>query len=490
MPTKTKPGRLSTALSRFPLALKRDALPALIRHADDGGMGDGMDPMQPIVEGDGPPNDGVLIMPIRGLIAPRIEDIGYCDMAVTLMDRFMSAIDDAATDPNVRGVVLDISSPGGISWLVMEAAAKIRALALLKPVRAVANAQAASAAYWLMTAAGQRYVTPSGEVGSVGVWSMHVDQSKMLADFGLNVSLIFAGQHKIDGNSFEPLSDAARADMQKSVDECYAAFTGDVAKYMGVSVDKVLADFGQGRCLSAADAMAAGMVEGVATLDDVVTMLRAELQAQDMANLEPRAEPSTLELRSIDGLVTAEGTIAGRAVPYSSPSQDLGGFREVFEPGAFTASIGVDDIRVIWQHKPECVFGRVRAGTATIREGPDGVFYSASLPNTQWARDAAESIKRGDVTGNSFAFQVAEPRKSSERWERRSDGLYRVISAAKLVEVGPQTHPAYLDTTVAVRSMNVALAENTALAVRAPAESAELNVDFYRDRLKVIAASM
>jgi HK97 family phage prohead protease len=83
----------------------------------------------------------------------------------------------------------------------------------------------------------------------------------------------------------------------------------------------------------------------------------------------------------------------------------------------------------------------------------DGHSLHREPPDAQWARDAMASIRRGDVDQNSFAFMVAEPRASNERWERRKDGIYRIISKARLVEVGPQTHPAYADTSVAVRSM-------------------------------------
>lgn len=473
-------------LARAPLAIKKDVIPSLLLpHAgpSDYYLEDG----EPTT--DDPTNrGGILVVPIRGVIVPCIEDAGWYEC--TPLDRLVDTLEAAAANPAIQGIVLDISSPGGIVWLVPEAAKKIRAIALVKPVRAVANAQAASAAYYLMTAAGKRYVTPSGEVGSVGVWCMHVDQSKMLEEIGLKVTLIFEGEHKVDGNPFEPLSKEAQADLQRSTKTTYDMFTGDVASYMGVSLKKVLADFGQGRCLQAADALTAGMVDGIATLDEVIAELAAEIAA--MAEPEPAAEPrealAELETRSIEGVSVSGKRIAGTGVRWGSPSCDLGGFREIFDSAAFTDSIATDDIRVIWQHDSKFVFGRVRAGTAAITEDFDGLQYTAEPPNAQWARDAVESIRRGDVTQNSFAFMVAEPKADNQRWERRSDGVYRIITKARLVEVGPQTNPAYTDTTVAVRSMAAAIALNPALGADLPAVVPSHSVDIAARRLKLALA--
>jgi HK97 family phage prohead protease len=484
--------RFAHALSRFPLALKRDALAQLLTTVRAEGESD-VGPM--VEEESGLLDSGILVMPVRGLIAPRYEDIGYCDCVVTLMDRFMADLDAAKNNASVRAIVLDISSPGGIVWLVPEAAKKVREVASVKPVHAVANAQAASAAFYLMAAAGKRYVTPSGEVGSVGVWTMHVDQSKMLADWGLDVTLIFEGEHKVDGNPFAPLTDEVKADMQKDIRSTYEMFRNDVASYVGVSPDVVESEW-QARCVSASEAVSLGMVHGIATLDEVIGQLQAELQPTPelapvpeaaTASEEARAALTDVETRSDDGAVAAQNFLTGTALRFSSPSRDLGGFREEFAAGAFTESISTDDIRVIWQHDPKYVFGRVRAKTATVTADAAGVHYTAIPPDAQWSRDAVESIRRGDVTQNSFAFIVNEPRNTSERWERRSDGLYRVISSAKLVEMGPQTHPAYEDTSVAVRSMQAAIASNAIIETRPEGLP---SVSQYRDRLKIVDATL
>jgi hypothetical protein len=181
---------------------------------------------------------------------------------------------------------------------------------------------------------------------------------------------------------------------------------------------------------------------------------------------EDRTLPVDAETRGVDGSVTAAAEhLEGLAVRFGSASLELrspGGatFREQFEEGAFAESLAVDDVRVQWQHDASCVFGRVSAGTARVwEEEGEGLRYTADPPDAQWARDAMASVRRGDVTQNSFTFRV---QPGGERWERREGVLHRVISKAKLFEVGPQTTPAYPDTSVAVRSMEAFLAATDA----------------------------
>lgn len=148
----------------------------------------------------------------------------------------------------------------------------------------------------------------------------------------------------------------------------------------------------------------------------------------------------------------AEGrpVLEGYAVLWDSWSEDLGGFRERFVRGAFSDSLEEDDIRVIWQHNPEYVFGRNKAGTAELAEDDKGLRYRVVVPDAQWARDALESIRRGDVTQNSFMFSVPQ---GGDAWEIKDGMSYRTVKMARLFEVGPQTFPAYPDTSVAVRSL-------------------------------------
>ena len=174
---------------------------------------------------------------------------------------------------NIGAVVLSFDSPGGIVYGVPEAAAAIAAAAEQKPVYGHVKAEAASAAYWLAASTTKLFAQPSSKAGSIGVWTMHIDASKMLEDFGLNITMISAGKYKVEGNPFGPLDDEARANLQESVDQYYGDFLEGVAAGRGVTKGTVKNDFGEGRMLTAEKAKAAGMIDGIATMPELLAGL-------------------------------------------------------------------------------------------------------------------------------------------------------------------------------------------------------------------------
>jgi len=172
--------------------------------------------------------------------------------------------------PNVGAVVLSFDSPGGIVFGVPEAAGAIRALSQVKPIYGHVKAQAASAAYWLATATTKLFVQPSSEVGSIGVWTMHIDASEALKQIGWDITMISAGKYKTEGHPFGPLDDDARDHLQEGVDRYYDDFLDGVATGRGVTKATVRNDFGEGRMLDAAEAKRVGMVDGICTLGELL----------------------------------------------------------------------------------------------------------------------------------------------------------------------------------------------------------------------------
>jgi signal peptide peptidase SppA len=186
------------------------------------------------------------------------------------VDRLAEEFRALLGDESVRAIVLDVDSPGGTVPGVPEFAQEIYESRGVKPIVAIANATMASAAYWIGTAADELYVTPSGRVGSVGVYVAHEDWSKFDEEMGVKTTLISAGKYKVEGNPYEPLGDEATAFLQHSVDLVYGRFVDAVAAHRGVSSKQVIEGYGQGRVLEAEDAVKAGMVDGVRTLDEVI----------------------------------------------------------------------------------------------------------------------------------------------------------------------------------------------------------------------------
>jgi signal peptide peptidase SppA len=198
----------------------------------------------------------------------------------TSTQHFSSALRQLMADDTVGQILIDIDSPGGSVYGVAELADEIQSARAQKPVIAVANSLAASAAYWIGCSASEFYVTPGGEVGSIGVWQAHQDYSKALEESGVKTTLISAGKFKVEGNPYSPLDDEAQSFMQSRVDDYYAAFTKAVARGRGVPIAQVRDGMGQGRVLGADDALAQNMVDGIATFDDVLKKMRRDAKQQ------------------------------------------------------------------------------------------------------------------------------------------------------------------------------------------------------------------
>ena len=164
---------------------------------------------------------------------------------------------------------------------------------------------------------------------------------------------------------------------------------------------------------------------------------------------EVRMLPMT-ELRIAD-VDEKSSVIEGHAAVFDSWSETLGGifpFKEIVRKGAFIDTIRADDIRALFNHDPNFVLGRNRAGTLELIEDEVGLSVRITPPNTSWARDLQASIRRGDISQMSIGFIVEKDKCSTQ------DGIdVREIRKVKLYDVSPVTFPAYTATDVGVRAM-------------------------------------
>lgn len=173
------------------------------------------------------------------------------------------------------------------------------------------------------------------------------------------------------------------------------------------------------------------------------------------------AEP--IELRTEGGRRVA----TGYAYRFGTYSQNLGGFVEVIDPGAGARSIVENDIRALYNHDANLLLGRSTAGTLRLHEDDAGGYYEIDLPNTRTGDEVAELLERGDLNGSSFGFRTI-----SDEWGDTEQGYpLRRLKAFELVDVGPVTFPAYLDTSSALRS----LAEARSLDLADVRSAAEAN---------------
>jgi HK97 family phage prohead protease len=162
----------------------------------------------------------------------------------------------------------------------------------------------------------------------------------------------------------------------------------------------------------------------------------------------------TPDLERRAATVAHEGTtIRGLAIPFGSLSEDLGGFRELFEPSAVdrTLAEGID-VRALVDHDAAKIIGRVKAGTLTLRKAADGLHVAINVPDTTVGRDVLTLVSRGDVSGMSIGFRVMP---GGDRFERRDGQLVRVVSDTQILEASIVTFPAYAatDASVAQRAL-------------------------------------
>jgi HK97 family phage prohead protease len=161
------------------------------------------------------------------------------------------------------------------------------------------------------------------------------------------------------------------------------------------------------------------------------------------------------EAAEIRAETTEEGSVlVGHAAVFDTLSLEMWGMREKIAPGAFTETLGKDDIRALWNHDTTSVLGRKQAGTLSLIEDETGLAVRIDVPDTQVGRDAVVSIERGDVSQMSFGFRVL-----GDSWttDDESDMLIRTVEKVQLYEVSPVTFPAYPATDIDVRDFEGAL---------------------------------
>lgn len=182
-------------------------------------------------------------------------------------------------------------------------------------------------------------------------------------------------------------------------------------------------------------------------IDQHVTPDGRELRALDLESLEVRKGDGDDNKR----------TIVGYAAVFDKLSEPMFGFREKIAKGAFAKTIKEADIRALFNHDPNHVLGRTKAGTLRLKEDSKGLKIEIDPPDTQIARDLMTSIERGDIDQMSFGFRVVK-----DEWDRKDDGsLIRTLLEVRLFDVSPVTFPAYPQTSVQVRDYLQALADES-----------------------------
>ena len=212
----------------------------------------------------------IAVIPIHGTLVRRTVGL-EAESGLTSYAGLAAQLDAALASPEVAAILLDIDSPGGESGGVFDLADRIRAASQIKPVWAVANDMAFSAAYALASAASKVFVSRTGGVGSIGVIAMHVDQSEKDVQDGVRYTAVFAGDRKNDLNPHEPISSEAHAFLKAEVNRIYGLFVETVARNRGIDPSTVR-DTEAGLFFGQA-AVAIGLADAIGTFDDALAQL-------------------------------------------------------------------------------------------------------------------------------------------------------------------------------------------------------------------------
>jgi len=212
--------------------------------------------------------DGLAVIPVHGTLLNRF---GACYGYVTGYSFLRRQREAAMQDPDVKHIIYDCNSGGGEAAGCMEFAQESFEMRGIKPSTAIVDSNCYSACFAIASGCDQIIVTPSGGAGSIGVLSMHVDVSKMLDNFGVKITLLHKGDHKVQGNPFEELSDDARASIEASIGHTYDRFTTLVAQNRNMDVKTVIDT--QARCYNADAALELGLIDGVASPMEAIRVI-------------------------------------------------------------------------------------------------------------------------------------------------------------------------------------------------------------------------
>lgn len=269
--------------------------------------------------------EGVAVLNINGALLHRSRLdmaestylVGYNDLAADL--------EDAMGNPDVHAVLQVYDSPGGEAQGAFEYAQRVFDLRGRKPMQAIADGMALSAAYLGASAADEVAVTATGYAGSVGVVSRHVDFSRALDQDGITVTHIFAGAHKVDGNPYEPLPEDVRSAWQAEIDGLYTMFVDAVARHRGMDAAAVRKT--QAASYSGVAAVASGLADRIATTDQLISELVAQRSRSFPVGPTARSNAN-------DKGVSMSGTTTNEAGGHQTAAANAG--TQPVNPGAFT----------------------------------------------------------------------------------------------------------------------------------------------------------
>jgi signal peptide peptidase SppA len=352
--------------------------------------------------------DGVAVIDVAGTLTQRTMRLGWTS-GLTSYAEIEKELAAALAAPAASAILLRIDSPGGEASGVAVLADLIAAASARKPVIAWTDGMAASAAYWLMSAADRVLITRDAVLGSIGATMAHYDISGAEASAGIRVTEIYAGAGKTDLSPHRPIDEAARGRLQGFIDGIYAMFRGSVATWRGLTEAQI--ETIGARVLMGADAIAAGLADAIALYPEALAAARAAGRSHPMPKTRANAE-------AIDAAAT------DRQEP-TPPAPEVAAAAQIPAPVADTA----EAVRVAF---PAAAADLLTAGATTERARVAAI-DAHTIPGLEPI--AARAKAEGLAVDDFLRLQTAEARAAALT---RSEAL-RIASTAAAVPPAPPT---------------------------------------------------
>ncbi|EJU2195212.1 S49 family peptidase, partial [Escherichia coli] len=250
--------------------------------------------------------NGIAVLPVTGTLVHRLGGMRPFS-GMTGYDGIVACLQQAMADSQVRGILLDIDSPGGQAAGAFDCADMIYRLRQQKPVWALCNDTACSAAMLLASACSRRLVTQTSRIGSIGVMMSHVSYAGHLAQAGVDITLIYSGAHKVDGNQFEALPAEVRQDMQQRIDAARRMFAEKVAMFTGLSVDAVTGT--EAAVFEGQSGIEAGLADELVNASDAISVMATALNSNVRGGTMPQltaTEAAAQENQRVMGILTCQ----------------------------------------------------------------------------------------------------------------------------------------------------------------------------------------
>ncbi|HHR5902694.1 TPA: S49 family peptidase [Providencia alcalifaciens] len=250
--------------------------------------------------------NGIAILPVSGTLVHKLGGMRPFS-GMTGYDGITARLQQAIADPDVKGILLDIDSPGGEANGAFDCADMIYRLRDKKPIWALANEQACSAAMLIAAACHKRLVTQTAHIGSIGVIMAHTNYAQQLEKQGIEITLVYSGAHKADLSRTKPLSEDVLSQCQREMDSVRTLFAEKVAMYTGLSIDAVLAT--EAATYRGQAGIDIGLADEMVNASDAVLVMTAALNAKAIGGKMPQSnehQTATQERERVMGILTCE----------------------------------------------------------------------------------------------------------------------------------------------------------------------------------------